>query len=187
MMRVAALYVDPLGPYARLPDVDAWDLERDAKQYDGPYPVVAHPPCGPWSWARSLASKDDPECALRAVQQVQAYGGILEHPANSKLWRVARLPLPGEFPDVCGGFSVHVNQVSWGHSCRKPTWLYIVGVPPEEVHAGVRRGGKPTHIICTGPGLRDIALPVASKQMKRRTPPAFAEWLVSLARRAATP
>lgn len=40
---IAALFVEPNGPYAGLPGVELWDLSRDARLYDGPYPVVAHP------------------------------------------------------------------------------------------------------------------------------------------------
>ncbi len=32
---IAALFVDRKGPYWGRPDVDAWDLERDAREYDG--------------------------------------------------------------------------------------------------------------------------------------------------------
>jgi hypothetical protein len=45
---IAALYVEPDGVYAGLPDVDAWDESRDARLYSGPWPVVAHPPCQRW-------------------------------------------------------------------------------------------------------------------------------------------
>jgi hypothetical protein len=45
---VAALYVEKDGAYFGLPGVDPWDEERDATLYDGPYPVVAHPPCNRW-------------------------------------------------------------------------------------------------------------------------------------------
>ena len=43
---VAALYVDPAGPYANQTGVDLVVPEsRDARLYAGPHPVVAHPPC----------------------------------------------------------------------------------------------------------------------------------------------
>ena len=46
---IAALYVETNGVYYGLPDVDPWDEARDARLYDGPFPVVAHPPCPRWS------------------------------------------------------------------------------------------------------------------------------------------
>ena len=43
----AKLYVDPRGPYPKLV-ADWWDEARDARNYAGPNPVVAHPPCQRW-------------------------------------------------------------------------------------------------------------------------------------------
>ena len=72
--RVAALYVDRRGPYWNRPDVDAWDVERDARKYAGPWPVVAHPPCGPWGALRHLYKGNEHDCAPRAVEQVRTFG-----------------------------------------------------------------------------------------------------------------
>jgi len=124
---VAALYIDPLGPYPKLPGVDCWDESRDARKYNGPHPVVAHPPCGPYSRLRWFCKHQPADCAPRAVEQVQRWGGVLEHPASSTLWQRCRLPLPGGLPDEFGGWSVELDQVSYGHRARKRTWLYVVG------------------------------------------------------------
>lgn len=192
-MTVTALYVDRLGSYFKMADVDAWDVERDATKYAGPYPIVAHPPCGPWGALKHLYQGSEHGCAPRAVEQVRAFGGVLEHPAQSKLWAHCVLPLPGELPDAFGGYSLKICQVDWGHVARKRTWLYFVGVPRSELTFPA--AGTPTHWIsgfrsskgrnpyknngsAVPPGIK-----VCSAQQRRRTPPAFARWLVDLASR----
>ena len=176
---IAALFVETNGVYFGLPDVDPWDEARDARKYDGPWPVVAHPPCGPWGIMRHLCSKQDPSCGPSAVASVRKWGGLLEHPAHSTLFRHCRMPLPGELPDEFGGHTFEVEQVHWGHPCSKPTWLYGVGLNWSRV-ALTRRwsGGKPTHRVTSGP--RGPTLPSASAKVRRATPPAFAEWLIDL-------
>ena len=188
MRTVAALYIDPRGPYPKMRGVDCWDESRNANNYDGFEPVVAHPPCGPWSKTRHLcnaATLATADCAIEAVGFVRRNGGVLEHPANSRLWAEIDLPKVHTFGlDKYGGWTAYVEQVDWGHCCVKPTWLYLVGIPKELVVAEMdRRDGKgvATHCVCTGP--RQLKrLPVASKPFKRRSPPAFAAWLVQLAR-----
>lgn len=189
MRAVAALYVDPRGPYPSMPGVECWDEARDARLYDGPHPIVAHPPCGAWSSKVSrLSHGAGADCGPRAVEQVRAFGGVLEQPAGSKLWEACGLAMTSVGGDGYG-FSVEVEQVSWGHVARKKTWLYLVGIDRALVVAGIRTGGVPTH-WCSGgrtktsrsgspvpPGIK-----VCSAQQRRRTPPAFAEWLVALAR-----
>lgn len=192
---VAVLYVDPLGIYPKL--VEHWyDEARDAKKYPGPFPVVAHPPCGPWGPLRHLNVKQDATCGPSAVAMVRRFGGVLEQPAGSKLWEHCGIPHPdlSEF-DRHGGWSIVVNQVAWGHVARKPTWLYFVGIPTGIVAPGIRSGGTVTH-WCSGfrsstgrnpkhyrqngsavpPGIK-----VCSAQQRRRTPVAFAKWLLELA------
>jgi len=190
---VAALYVDPRGPYPALVE-HWWDEARDAKTYDGPWPVVAHPPCGAWGNLRHLNQRDDADCGPRAVEQVRMWGGVLEQPRGSKLWERMGVPEPYalnyEGPD--GGFSVEVEQVSWGHVARKKTWLYFVGIEYQAVIDGLRFGGTPTHWASgMGPhprkgsgGFVPPGIKVCSAQQRRRTPPALAQWLVELASQA---
>lgn len=191
-MTVAALYVDPLaGPYPRLSGVDVWGwadlrqtsfLDRDATAYDGPHPVVAHPPCGAWglfAW-NYKAGPAAKACGPLAVEQVRQWGGVLEHPAGSQLWKHCGLPKPGAPPDDHDGWTLAVEQVDWGHPCHKPTWLYIVGtdtVPPLPKNLN-----GPTHCMVR---LRRNShdRPKIPDKLRHITPPTFAWWLVSVARR----
>lgn len=186
MRTVAALYVDANGVYPKMPGVECWDEARDARKYAGPFPIVAHPPCGPWGRLKHLYKGNERDCGLRAVAQVREFGGALEQPAGSGLWAEAYLPKP--WTRDMWGMTVKVDQVEWGHVARKETWIYLVGVtiaasPPPFP------GREPTH-WCSGgrtkrPGMGATVPPgikVCSAQQRRRTPPLFAEWLVALAR-----
>jgi hypothetical protein len=104
-----------------------------------------------------------------AVEQVRRWGGVLEHPAHSRLWAAADLPRPGELPDGHEGYTIHVEQGWWGHAAPKPTWLYLVGVPRE---------------VVVLPALRSQPIGRVERMAKTRrhlTPPDFARYLVSLA------
>lgn len=192
-INVAALYVDPRGPYPKLLGPEyCWDEARDARTYAGPWPVVAHPPCGPWGQLRHLYKGDQSDCAIRAVEQVRRFGGVLEHPAGSQLWRHCGLPRPGGFLDEDGNFTLEVEQCAWGHPARKRTWLFLVGVP---LPRGWSAKGAPTHWVSggrnpnrkggrRGGGIVPPGIKVCSAQQRRRTPIAFAEWLITLARTA---
>lgn len=191
---VAALYIDPRGPYPKMLGVDCWDEARDARTYAGPHPVVAHPPCGAWGSLSHLHRRSDSDCALPAVMAVNLFGGVLEQPARSRMFRTFGLPAPGEAPEPStGGRTYEVQQVAWGHVARKKTWLYVVGVPDEVVRADIRLGRTPTHWVSGGRkhtrkgsgGVVPPGIKVCSAQQRRRTPPAFAEWLVAIARSVA--
>lgn len=193
-MTVAALYIDPRGPYPKLlgPEL-CWDVERDARSYAGPHPIVAHPPCGPWGRLRHLYRGNEHDCGPLAAAQVREFGGVLEHPAGSHLWKAKERPMPwpGESPDAWGGFTIEVNQVDWGHPARKRTWLYIVGVPGEMVDLLVSRrpfpGREPTHHVSRDAERacrNGYTLKRTSSAMRRRTPVAFAEFLIALAEQA---
>ena len=50
---VAVLFARADSYYKTLPGCEVYDMERDARTYDGPWPVVAHPPCRAWGSAHS--------------------------------------------------------------------------------------------------------------------------------------
>ena len=94
---VAALFVATDGAYFGLAGVDPWDEIRDARLYEGPFAVVAHPPCERWGryWGggpmlhgtpRQKTMGDDGGCFASALASVRKYGGILEHPEASHAW-----------------------------------------------------------------------------------------------------
>lgn len=135
---IAALFVQSDGCYQGLPDVDAWDKERDARKYNGPHPVVAHPPCqrygalGVANYARwggeHNRPRNDGGCFAAALAAVNCWGGVLEHPAFSDAWPTYNLERPREGWSSSGiGWVCEVWQSAYGHKARKRTWLYYVG------------------------------------------------------------
>jgi hypothetical protein len=187
VIKVAALYVEPGGPYYTMADVEPWGLERDARRYGGPHPVIAHPPCGPWGELRHLYRGDEHDCAPAAIAATRAWGGVLEHPHKSRFWATVGVPPPGDPPDRFGGWTIDVDQVSWGHVARKRTRLYFVGVERDLVISTMRTGGTPTHWVCgtkkpnAGGGSLPAGMKFCSSAQRRRTPRPFGEWLRDLA------
>ena len=161
---VAGLYVDDCGPYIGCPGVWPWTEARDARSYNGPFPVVAHPPCARWSMLAPLVEcthgiprGEDVGCFLAALRAVRQFGGVLEHPAFSAAWRefgLLRPPAGGGWVRAGlddDGWTCNVSQRHYGHRATKMTWLYAVGVrlpalkwgpgpPPElDMSCGFRR------------------------------------------------
>lgn len=141
MTKIAALYVQSAGCYFDLPAVDPWDEARDARGYDGPLPVVAHPPCQRWGryWGGSPRKPHqyrkgaDLGCFGAALTAVRNWGGVLEHPKDSHAWAEYGLtpppPTGGWFKaDALGGWTCCVDQGHYGHFAGKATWLYAFGV-----------------------------------------------------------
>jgi hypothetical protein len=131
---VAVLFARADSHYKALAGVEVYDMERDARTYDGPWPVVAHPPCRAWGRLRTFANPrpDERNLARLAVAMVREFGGVLEHPAGSTLWPAQALPRPGE-RDAFGGWTLAAPQHWWGHKAEKATWFYAVGCEPRDM------------------------------------------------------
>lgn len=198
---IAALFVEKNGVYSGIPTIDVWDIERDARTYAGPYPVVAHPPCQRWGryWSGGPSARvrrikgDDDGCFASALASVKRWGGVLEHPEASHAWShfgIRRPPKNGGWIATNDGYTCCVEQGHYGHPARKATWLFFVGQ------------SKPRDLIW-GPCLdrarldegfhsreeRAAARAAGKRPVKRlstaqniATPPLFAQALVLIAR-----
>ncbi|MCK1479357.1 hypothetical protein IVB27_32605 [Bradyrhizobium sp. 197] len=147
---IAALYVEADGTYIGLPHVDTWDIGRDARQYAGPHPIVAHPPCQRWGrFARGGTHPNSPRfevgadegCFKAALAAVRRWGGVLEHPCDSLAWPHFNLNAPPReggwiAADFEGGWTCCVYQGHYGHFSGKPTWLYANKVTLPELRWG---------------------------------------------------
>lgn len=187
---VAALFVESEGAYWNLPGVDLWDERRDARMYEGPHPVVAHPPCARWCQLAAVNEArygtpvgHDGGCFAAALMAVEAYGGVLEHPAYTLAWHAFDLPRPrrGSWQgDAERGWVTEVSQSAYGCAARKRTWLYYVGPKPPELD-----WSDPAGEAVIGGGINSGECVGRRKIEKREasaTPPAFRDLLLSLAR-----
>ena len=136
-LTVAVLFARADSVYKALPNVEVYDMERDARTYDGPHPVVAHPPCRAWGRLRTFAKPrpDERNLARLAVALVREFGGVLEHPAGSTLWKAQGLPAPGAGFDGAGGWTLAAPQHWWGHKAEKATWLVEVARQAVKEHS----------------------------------------------------
>src|SRR5215471_15576531 len=141
---ITVLFARKNSIYKRLPGVDVWDEARDALKWEGGTSVIAHPPCRLWCACKSLsrAPANERNLSIWAVDTVQHWGGVLEHPARSGLWEYVGLPLPGRHDAY--GFSIAVDQWWWDHKASKRTWLYVCGAKFPEIPLKI---GEPTHLI----------------------------------------
>jgi hypothetical protein len=188
-MGVAVLFARSDSVYKEIPGCDVWDAERDARNWPGGAPVVAHPPCRAWGRLQHFAKprEDERELGPFAVEQVRAHGGVLEHPAYSDLWLYCALPAPGQI-DEFGGFTLPITQQWWGHRAEKATWLYIVGCDRCDVPLMPFVLGEASHVVSPSCNIRKghpNYRPQLRKAEREHTPPALAHWLVDLSTRCA--
>lgn len=206
---VAALFVANGGVYFGVDGVDPWDVDRDAREYAGPHPVVAHPPCERWGryWdggpmlhgtPRQKTMGDDGGCFASALASVRKWGGVLEHPEASHAFAAHGLPAPhwreGWIKSVRhsdGEWVCCVAQGNYGHRARKLTWLVYAGnvAPPEldwsipvmqiKLEDGYHSREERARLRKTGICQR------LSHQQRAATPLAFRDLLIDLARRSA--
>ncbi len=166
-LQVAALFVRADNHYEAL-GCDCFDIDRDALTWRGGVPGVFHPPCRSWGQLSHFAKPrpGERELATWSIDMVRRWGGVVEHPINSRLWKAVGC-LPYGMRDQHGGVLIPVMQSWFGHRAPKKTGLYIVG-PIPEIPEPVSGPVTTIERMC--------------RAERERTPPLFAKFLVDLAR-----
>jgi hypothetical protein len=189
---IAALYVETNGCYFGLPDVDPWDMKRDARLYDGPNSVVAHPPCARWStlahvnrarYGTPIGSDDG--CFAAALASVRKFGGVLEHPRNSKAFAAFGLhaPVSGRWTlNAPGEWVTCVAQGNYGHRANKLTWLFVSGPRPAPLDWSPP---PPPKAWIGGDPRLQVDVEHMCKKERLKTPEPFRELLLTIARNCA--
>jgi len=202
---ISALYVLKGGPYFGVEGIDPWDEDRDARKYQGPNPVIAHPPCERWGryWGGGpmLQGKpgqkikgNDGGCFAHALWAVRSFGGVLEHPEASHAWNWFGLRKPPRsggwiMADYHGGWTCCVAQGRYGHRAQKLTWLYASGIKypqldwglcpnKQKIEDGFHSKEERARLVRTGICKR------LSKRQRAETPQAFKELLIALVKGA---
>lgn len=114
---------------------------------------------------------------IECVRWVLRNGGILEHPAWSRLWHTANLPLPGANRHGAGAWTLAIDQANFGHRISKPTWLLMSGIEP----------GAVDWDGFTLTMLNDLTQASLTPGQRSATPQRFAQWLVNTAAKSCRP
>lgn len=104
--KLAALWVREDTVYNTIDGIECYPLSRNAYTYRGPYPVICHPPCGPWG-AYAHYCYQDKGAGLVAIEMAREWQGVIEQPYHSRLFT------GGEY----------IEQGNYGHLVVKPTRL----------------------------------------------------------------
>lgn len=178
--QVSVLFTQKNSTYNSL-DVDCWDEQRNALNYSGQNRLICHPPCRLFSRLKKFSTA--PACekllGIYAVLMVRKYGGVVEQPAGSSLWKLCNITRSPE-PDEFGGYVINVQQNWFGYQCKKSTDLYIVGCPLYLLPA------LPLNFTAIKNAIGNSqSLPaVNSKESRSFTTLPFARWLIEIAKKS---
>lgn len=157
---------------------DCYDAERNALTYTGKKPGVYHPPCRLFSKLKGLstAPESEKELAYWSINQIRKYGGVLEHPYHSSLFKEMNIK-PGLI-DSYGGFCISINQSWFGHKCEKKTMLYICGISYAELPPMPLNFNAIEYVITTSK--KNKQYKEASRKMREATPVELAIYLIKI-------
>ena len=147
-LMIPVLFTQKNSNYNKIQIIDCYDEKRDALSFNARIPLIAHPPCRKFSKLRGLstAPTKEKQLAFFALAQVRMFGGILEHPRSSTLWKEGNFNLDGSV-DSYGGFLRSVDLSWFGFPARKKTMLYFCGIAPGQLPPFPISFNAITHVI----------------------------------------
>ena len=165
---IPVLFTDDKSNYDLFNCFSTYNRHRNAFTFSERTPLIAHPPCRLFSRLRqfSTADRKEKQCAYFALAQVRMFGGILEHPRSSTLWKNGNFNLSGEI-DIYGGFLRSVNLSWFGFPAEKKTMLYFVGISPSDLPAFPLSLDAPLSTISTS---KNSSLQEVQKKYRSSTP-----------------
>ena len=168
MKKIPVLFTNTISIYDTFPVFDTWDVTRNAFLSEHRVPAIYHPPCRLFSRLRKFSSAplSEKKCAFWSLSRVRQFGGIIEHPRSSTLWKDGNFHLDGTV-DAYGGFLRSVELSWFGFTAKKPTLLYFVGISPGQLPAFPLPGQSPIFIIGTS---KRQSLPELPKKKRSETP-----------------
>jgi hypothetical protein len=191
MKTCVALFVESDGCYQNLDHVDAWDKNRDARNFiPSNLPIIAHPPCQLWGALAHVNYKrwggdhnkpgNDDGLFKFALESVFISGGVLEHPITSQAFKhygISKPTNPG-WNFRSNYWICEVWQSAYGHLANKATCLLYVGkVPPFQLDWSRPKGSHQVGM----PSSKSNNKPSLNKKQANATPCLFRDMLINLA------
>ena len=175
---IPVLFTQENSNYNKIKIFDCYDIKRDALSFNGRIPLIAHPPCRKFSKLRGLSTAplSEKKLAFFALAKVRQFGGILEHPRSSTLWKDGNFNLDGSV-DSYGGFLRSVDLSWFGFPARKKTMLYFCGITPNQLPAFPISLNAITHVISSTYKSDKKEL---SKNMRSTTPLQMIEFFIEV-------
>lgn len=134
---VNVLFTEKNSIYKKL-GCNCYDIERNAITFSWSEKAICHPPCRQFCRLKGLSHRDKEEydLVLNTIDLVNTYGGIIEHPLRSDLFKDPRIDQTKV---------IFIDQHWFGFPAHKPTLLYIIGAKPDHIPFNMDAVTKSVH------------------------------------------
>ena len=175
---IPVLFTQENSNYNEIQIFDCYDEKRNALSFNYRIPLIAHPPCRKFSKLRGLSTAplSEKKLAFFALAKVRQFGGILEHPRSSTLWKDGNFNLDGSV-DSYGGFLRSVDLSWFGFPARKKTMLYFCGITPSQLPPFPISLNAITHVVSSSYKSEKKEIP---KNMRSATPLPMIEFFIEV-------